>query len=220
VRWKIFSRIISAADEPLRLVSNRVLGIIGRPWRKAPDHLLLELLHPIAQEGGDRDDPLIGKAGEVLHHSLQLLLPWEEVDLVEGKKHRGVLPPEVLPYPFLLWRIRGGDVRDVDQDVGIPDRIPRRPDHVDIEVLPRPVNARGIHKDDLRMGQGLYPQYPPPGGLGLRGDDGHLLAEKPVQQGGLPHIGPPHDGDKPRAELIPSLLLQPLPPSAFLWNSV
>src|SRR5690606_10065304 len=45
------------------------------------------------------------------------------------------------------------------------------------------------------------PQDAGAGGLGLVGDDGQLAAHQAVQQGGLAHIGPAHDGGEPAAEL-------------------
>ena len=53
----------------------------------------------------------------------------------------------------------------------------------------------GIHKNKLGILPGDDAADPVAGGLGLIGNDGDLLANQVIGQGGLAHIGPSGNGD-------------------------
>ena len=61
------------------------------------------------------------------------------------------------------------------------------------------VDAGCVHKDKLTLPPVFDAANAVAGGLGLIGDDGHLLPHKGVGQGGLAHIGPSADGDNSRS---------------------
>ena len=61
------------------------------------------------------------------------------------------------------------------------------------------MEAGRVHKDKLTLPPVFDAANAGAGGLGLIGDDGHLLPHKGVSQGGLAHIGPSTDGDNSRS---------------------
>ena len=67
-------------------------------------------------------------------------------------------------------------------------------DHAVVEGAFGLVEARGVEEGELRALAVVDPQDAVPGGLGARRDDGHVLAQDPVEQGGLADVGPADDG--------------------------
>ena len=57
------------------------------------------------------------------------------------------------------------------------------------------MKAGGIHKDELALPPVHDGADAVPGGLGLIGDNGDLLPDESVGEGGLAHIGPAHNGN-------------------------
>src|SRR5690606_19206807 len=107
---------------------------------------------------------------------------------------------------------RLGGVDDEAGDVHVLERVARG----DVEPLPHEgaglVDARGVDEHDLRVVAVEHAPDLVAGRLRLVGDDRHLLAEDPVEQGRLADVGPAHEGDEARPERhAPSL-------SASSWS--
>ena len=69
-----------------------------------------------------------------------------------------------------------------------------RRQHGPLEKVPGIQEAGGVQEDHLGPVGGQDSRDALPGGLGLGGDDAEPLAEEGVHGGGLPGVGPPHQG--------------------------
>jgi hypothetical protein len=59
------------------------------------------------------------------------------------------------------------------------------------------MDAWGVNKDNLRLGERFDTGEAVARGLGLGGDNGNFAAKKLVKQGRFAHVGPAHNSTKP-----------------------
>ncbi len=91
---------------------------------------------------------------------------------------------------------RDGDVDHVGYYVNLGHGVAGGFDHLAVELIAGLMQTRGVEKNDLTVRFIENPQYPVASGLGLGRDDGYLLAEQAVEQGGLTGVGGAYQGDQ------------------------
>ncbi len=77
-----------------------------------------------------------------------------------------------------------------------------------VELIPRFMYSRGIHKDDLVALSGKYSENSVPGRLGLGRCYGNLLLQQLIEQSRLSDVRRPYDSDVSGFELFFSLETQ------------
>ena len=183
----------------LRLIGDHVLWEELGPLGQKPVQYVQQLLHPLAGPGRDRDH-----GGELmglpvgLDDLQQLLLVLQGVHLVDDQ-HRGAA--QGLDAGDEL-RLRAADVGDglhqQHDRVHVGHALLHHVHHVVPQAGACLVQARRIQKDELALPPVQNGADPVPGGLGLVGDDGHLLPHQGIGQGGLAHVGAAYNRDHSR----------------------
>jgi hypothetical protein len=98
----------------------------------------------------------------------------------------------VIQTPILWIKTRG--IHQEQNDIGVLQCLLYGTHHGTMQQVLRLDHTRGVEEDHLRLFLVENTQHPVTGGLGLGGDDGELLPQKRVEQGGLPYVGPTDDG--------------------------
>jgi hypothetical protein len=91
-----------------------------------------------------------------------------------------------------MLRLRGVD--QPDDHVGVGQGPPGGSQQLLVEQSVGLVNPRRVEEQELRPGQILDSQDAVPGRLRPRRDDAQIVAHQPVDERGLPDVGPPDDG--------------------------
>jgi hypothetical protein len=183
-------------QEPLG-VDGHELRVVDRLARR--QQLPQRRQHPLDAVAGrraDGDDLVEGAAIGVGGDPRQQRGLGDQVDLVEDDD----LARRRLADPLAHEGVAGaGLLGDVDQQhhqVGLGERDLRRLDHAPVHAVLRAVDAGGVVEDDLapRLAQDADDALA--GGLGLVGDDRHLLRQQPVHQRRLAGVGTAHQGHR------------------------
>ena len=100
----------------------------------------------------------------------------------------------------VLERARGAVARvgEVDDDVGVEDGADGGAAHGVLERVLGIEEAGRVDEDHLGVAVGEEAEDAGARGLGLGADDGELLADEPVEEGGLAGVGGSGDGDEAR----------------------
>jgi hypothetical protein len=129
--------------------------------------------------------------------------------VVEDEEHRGLRRPREAGER--LERVEGGDggvardrhaaqvigrVDEVDDHVGVGDRLLRGVSHRLVEGVARLEEPGGVEEDELRLLVGEDPDDAFARGLRLRGDDREPLADEAIEQGRLAGVGLADEGDE------------------------
>ena len=157
---------------------------------------LQQILHALAGLGGDGNDGLECK-GLVVggDNGQELFLVLHLVDLVDDQNGGDPQLPEAGDQRLLLGAEVGNGLHQQQAEIHVGDGVLHHGHHIIAQLGPGLVEARGIHKDELGVAPVQDAADPVPGGLGLVGDDGDLLAHQGIRQGGLAHVGPSANGD-------------------------
>jgi hypothetical protein len=146
--------------------------------------------------GGDGDDGVKAVPGLVIggnHRQQRRRL--HGVDLVDAQNAGDLLLPDAADEgPLRPPHVGDG----LHQQKGAVHVAEAGGDHLHHVVPQRglgPVEARGVQQDELGVPPVHHAVDAVAGGLGLVGDDGHLLPHQGVGEAGLAHIGPSADGD-------------------------
>ena len=125
------------------------------------------------------------------------LRPRHRIDLVDHQQRR-------FPGRFhLIERLagRGVDGRrpcldEEESEIRVGERLQCPLDHAGIQATLGGVEARRVEKRDLGIRPRDDPENTAAGGLRLGADDGEFLADQPVEERALAHVGPADDGDE------------------------
>ena len=191
-------------DLPFHLIGDLVARIVLRSQRQMRDHPFHESFRSISLKS--RDERLLGERRQVAIRLGRLLppLPGDQIGLVEGQDHSGVIPQKLSQLPVVAGRGHR-QIHQKQSHIRIGDGPPHRLHHPLIQPMMRPGQARSIHENNLSLGRGDDPQKPPPGSLRLGRNYGHLLAHVPVDKGGFSHVGTTHHSDEARPEFLGGL---------------
>jgi hypothetical protein len=159
-----------------------------------------EELHVVAVAGGEGDDLDEVQQRAVLLDRGEDLRLGHAVDLVDGEDHRTPGLREHVAHVAVAGAVGLGDVDDPHREVHLAQASHRRLHHALVHPVHRLVDARRVEEDDLPSGRVDDGQDPVARGLGLVGDDRHLLPHQPVHQRRLPDVGSSDDGDEPGVE--------------------
>ena len=192
-------------------------GEIGGARRQILQDLFQQQVQVVPLQGGNGDN--FGKLelfGIEIHEGKQPGLG-EQVDLVEQEQCRQAALPDQFQNKAVTGTISGGDVHHGQQQIDALQGIVDGPHHSPVQLIPGLVNSRSIGKDDLSFRLGVNAQNFVPGCLGLVRDDGHLLPQQVVEQGGFSGIGTADQGDESRLEAGAPRLREGLPGRRH-WN--
>ena len=157
--------------------------------------LLEQVLHTVAGLGGDGDDGIkLGGLG-VDSDDFQQLVLLHGVDLVDGQDGGAAGALDLLDQTLFLGTDGGDGLDNQNGGVHISDGLTDGVDHVVAQLGAGAVVAGGVDKDELGIAAGDDAADAVTGGLGLVGNDGDLLADQIVGQGGLTDVGTAGNGN-------------------------
>ena len=202
------------ANIPLGLIGEHIIGEIFGAHGQMRGQFCLEPIHAVAGAGADGHNTVIARILKRINDSQQRL-GLHQINLIEHQQ---------LIHLFLAHLGHNGSIMGADgshihqhqQRIDPLHGLLNGLHHEFAQLGAGMMDAGGIHKHDLAVIAAHHAHHPVAGGLRAIGHDGHLFANKCVQQGGFAHVGAAHNGGKPRMEsvlfghenLIPSLKIR------------
>lgn len=128
-------------------------------------------------------------------HDGQQVLLFHGVNLIDDQHGGDPQRPDAADELLLRPAHIGDGLHQKHHRVHVGHALLHHPHHVVAQLGPGLVEAGGVDEHKLAVPPVEDGADAVAGGLGLIGDDGNLLPHQGVGQGGLSHVGPPHDGD-------------------------
>ena len=182
-------------EETEVLVRELVLVEPGRGFRKAAGNRLQDALQVEFLLGRRRDDLRHRELLVPPLHQFHDLLLGGDVDLVDHQDDGALDLREFLDVGLILVALLHG-VGDIEDDVRVADGRVHEVQHVLLEPVVGLQDARGVGIHDLVVLPIDDAHDAVPRRLGLRRDDGKLLAHQGVHEGGLPDVRVADDVDE------------------------
>ena len=181
---------------PFRLIAGLAIGEELRSFLGVFAQLLHQIIQTAAGMGRDGNDGVKAVPNLIVcRNHRQQLRRLHGVNLVDAQHAGNPLFPNAVNQGLLRRAHMGNGLHQQQCAVHVGKAGGHHLDHVLAQGGTGLVEAGRIHQDIL----GILPVHhtvdPVPGGLGLVGDNGHLLPHQGVGQAGLAHIGPSAHGN-------------------------
>ena len=158
--------------------------------------LLQHILHTLAVLGGHRYNRRKVMQGGIARNGLRHLHGGVQIDLGQHQHAGNPRPLAVSDDVLLHGRRFPSGIRYQYDSIRILHGRVGSPDHVVAQRILRAKDPRRVQKHKLILSLGQDAGDTVAGGLRLGGNDGYLLPQHGVEQGGFSHVGTPHQGDK------------------------
>ena len=179
-----------------RLVAGLAVGEELGALRGILPQLLHQVLQAVAGVGGDGNDGVKAVPGLVVGgDDGQQLCLFNGVDLVDAEDGGDMLLLNALDQGQLRAAHMGNGLHQKQGAVHVGEAGGDHLHHIVPQGAFGLVEARGIQQDELGVSPVHHAVDAVAGGLGLVGNDGHLLPHQRVGEAGLAHVGAAADGD-------------------------
>ena len=119
-----------------------------------------------------------------------------EVELVHGEEHRALGAAELFGDGLIDRMHSLFAVHQKEDEVRLRQgELHLAADRLVHHLVGVGYQSAGVHQPEVAPAPLGITEMPVPGGAGVLRDDGVTASENPVEQGGLAHVGPAHDGD-------------------------